>query len=65
MRDNNVPMQQEDDAIVEVLEQRSLDPACLEKLLAQLLERSTGVDAKRKRDIVTLLNERPAAETAI
>ena len=62
---NNIPMQQVDNAVVEVLEQRLLDPARLEKLLAQLLERSAGADAKRKRDIVTLRNERTAADTAI
>ncbi len=48
-----------------VLEKRLLHPARLEKLLAQLLERSAGADAKRKNDIVTLRNERTAAETAI
>ena len=62
---NNVPMQQVDDAVIEVLEQRLLNPARLEKLLAQLLERSAGADAKRKRNIVTLRNERTAADTAI
>ena len=62
---NNVPMQPVDDAVIEVLEQRLLDPARLEKLLAQLLERSAGADAKRKRDIVTLRAERTAADTAI
>ncbi|WP_454598140.1 hypothetical protein [Qipengyuania sp. SM2507] len=48
-----------------VLEKRLLDPARLEKLLAQLLERSAGADAKRMREIVTLRNERTAAEMAI
>lgn len=62
---NNVPMGKVDDAVLEVLQKRLLDPARLEKLLAQLLERSAGADAKRKRDIVTLRNERTAAETAI
>ena len=62
---NNVPMQQVDDAVVGVLEKRLLDPARLEKLLAQLLERSAGADAKRKREMVTLRNERTAADTAI
>lgn len=62
---NNVPMQQVDEAVLDVLEKRLLDPARLEKLLAQLLERSAGADAKRKREIVTLRNERTAAETAI
>jgi len=37
---NNVPMQKVDNAVVEVLEQRLLDPVRLETLLAQLLERS-------------------------
>jgi len=62
---NNVSMAQVDDAVLTVLEKRLLDPARLEKLLAQLLERSAGADVKRKRDIVTLRNERNAAETAI
>ena len=62
---NNVPMQRVDEAVLNVLEKRLLDPTRLEKLLAQLLERSAGADARRKRDIVTLRNERTAAETAI
>ena len=62
---NNVSMEQVDDAVVNVLEKRLLDPDRLERLLAQLLERSAGADAKRKRDIVTMRNERTAAEGAI
>ena len=62
---NNVPMEKVDEAVLEVLQKRLLDPARLEKLLAQLIERSAGADARRKRDIVTLRNERTAAETAI
>ncbi len=62
---NNVPMDQVDDAVLQVLEKRLLEPTRLEKLLAQLLERSAGADAKRKQQIVTLRNERTAADTAI
>ena len=42
-----------------------LDPARLEKLLAQLLERSAGIDAKHKRNIVTMRAERTAADGRI
>lgn len=62
---NNVSMAQVDDAVLTALEKRLLNPARLEKLLAQLLERSAGADVRRKRDIATLRNERTAAETAI
>ena len=62
---NNVPMDQVDDAVLQVLEKRLLEPTRLEKLLAQLLERSAGADAKRKQQIVTLRNERTGADTAI
>ena len=62
---NNVSMEKVDEAVLDVLQKRLLDPARLEKLLAQLLERSAGADAKRKRDIVTLRHERTAAEMAI
>ena len=62
---NNVPMEKVDDAVLAALETRLLDPARLEKLLAKLLERSAGADAKRKREMVVLRNERTAAETAI
>lgn len=62
---NNVAMDKVDSAVIEVLAKRLLDPARLEKLLAQLLERSAGADAKRKRDMATLRNERTAADTAI
>lgn len=62
---NNVSMEKVDEAVLDVLQKRLLDPTRLENLLAQLLERSAGADAKRKRDIVTLRNERTAAETAI
>ncbi|TXC68852.1 hypothetical protein FSZ31_07750 [Sphingorhabdus soli] len=58
-------MAQVDDAVVTVLEKRLLDPARLEKLLAQLLERSAGADVRCKHDIATLRIERTAAETAI
>ena len=62
---NNVPMDEVDTAVLDVLGKRLLDPSRLENLLAQLLERSAGADAKRKRDIVTLRNERTAVEMAI
>ena len=62
---NNVRMEPVDTAVIEALKKRLLEPARLNTLLAGLIERSEGADAKRRQMIGTLRTERTAVETAI
>ncbi|WP_407641334.1 recombinase family protein [Alteripontixanthobacter maritimus] len=62
---NNVPMQKVDDAVMNALKKRLLRPARLNTLLAGLIERSEGADARRRQTLGVLRSERTEVDHAI
>ena len=62
---NNVPMQKVDEAVMDALKQRLLQPSRLNTLLSGLIERSEGADAKRRQSLGVLRSERTEVENSI